>query len=166
MDCTIIVQSGDAAAARAAVFGAVGASAITGIITYLVTRRQVTAEDDRWFASQEAARRAALADRPRGIYGTVAQAAASLQVVISERSFVTSRDETEEARNERHDQMVNIALNTVSAYGGALLIETSAEAVRDAYSLWSNSLSNISRLRRSHLHRSIEGRKCRTSWTP
>jgi hypothetical protein len=122
----------DASAAWAAAIAAVGASAITGSIAYLVMRRQVTAEDRRWYANQEVVRRAATADRLREIYAKIALAAATLQSVIGERSHVLE-GETVEQRDDRHDRMVIAALNTVSTVGGQILIEDSAAEVRETY---------------------------------
>jgi hypothetical protein len=129
---TIIVQSSDAAAAWAAAVGAIGGAGLAGLITYRVTRRQVAAENDRFYAGQEAARRAATADRLRDIYATIALAAATLRGVISERSYVRE-GETKEQRDDRHDRMITEALNTVSTVGGQLLVEDSATEVRETY---------------------------------
>ena len=128
----MVILASDASAAWAAALGAVGASIVTGVITYQVTRRQVTAEDRRWYGNQEAARRAATADRLRGIYARMAEAAATLRAVIGERSFLWG-NETLQERNDRHDRLVTTALNTVSAVGGQLLIEDSASGVRVTY---------------------------------
>jgi hypothetical protein len=131
---TIIVQSGDAAAAWAAAIAALGASLLTGVITYLVTRRQVKAEDRRWYADQWMASRTATAERLRAIYAPMAQSAAALQAVIADRSVVLS-GESVETRDDRHDRTITDALNTVSTVGGQILVESSAQEVRDTYSL-------------------------------
>ncbi len=129
---TIIVQSGDAAAAWAAALGAVGAAAAAGVITYLVTNRRVAADDRRWYANQEAVRRAATANRLRDIYAKIVLAAAVLQTVIGERAYLLE-GETLQERDDRHDKMVTGALNTVSTVGGQLLVEDAASEVRKTY---------------------------------
>jgi hypothetical protein len=69
-----MIVASDTSAAWAVVASAIGASAITGLVAYLVMSRQVRAEDRRWFANQEVARRAATADRLRDLYARIAAA--------------------------------------------------------------------------------------------
>lgn len=135
LSSTIIVQTSDAAAAWAAAAAAAGAVAGAGLggwVTYKVTRRQVAAENDRFYAAQVSARRAATAERLRDIYAKIAMAAATLRAVIAERSYIRE-GETRDQRDNRHERMITEAVNTVSTVGGQLLIEDSAGEVRETY---------------------------------
>ena len=107
--------------------------------TYKVTARSIGAESDRWYASQVHLANVARADRLREIYGRMAQASVSLKLVITERAYVLE-GETLEERDERHQKQITGAMARVGEFGGLILVESSAKAVRDAYQLVTNDV--------------------------
>jgi hypothetical protein len=92
------------------------------------------AENRRWLATQTHLGNVAPADRLRAVYGEMAQAALALRLVVGERGF-RFEGETEAEQNQRHDNQIREAMGRVGDVGGLILVESSAEPVREAYTL-------------------------------
>jgi hypothetical protein len=90
-------------------------------------------ENRRWNAQQVNLANVARADRLREIYGRVAVAAEVLRSVIQQKSFLLD-GETIEERDARHDRSIEDAMARVAEFGGQIMVESSAQRVRDDYS--------------------------------
>jgi len=112
----------------------VGLAGIVGTLAAAVGAVWFTqrAENRRWYAQQLHLADVARADRLRGVYGQLAQAAVSLRGVIGERAII-QEGETRDQRDERHQRELRRALAKVGEIGGLVLVESSAESVRNAY---------------------------------
>lgn len=91
-------------------------------------------ENRRWLATQIHLADVARADRLRSVYGEMAQAALVLRLVVGQTGFLLN-DETVTQRDKRHDEQIREALGRVGEVGGLILVESSAEPIRDTYSL-------------------------------
>lgn len=111
-------------------FAGIVATLAGALMAVWLTQR---AENQRFYTQQVYSANVARADRLRGIYGQMAQASISLRLVISQRAFLFE-GETEQERNQRHDDRIKEALGMVGEVGGLILVESSAVEIRDAYS--------------------------------
>jgi hypothetical protein len=102
-------------------------------------------EDRRWYATQVQLANVARADRLRDVYGQMAQAAIALRQVISERGFLFDGESAAE-QDVRHRQQIRGAMGRVGEVGGQILVESSAEPVRDAYSIVASLVEHYMRI--------------------